>query len=76
MQNVLLPLALLACPLGMGLMMWFMSRPRPSQAQQSASMADQQDELTRLRREVDQLRAEEQHRGDAAPAHSAQTGSR
>lgn len=76
MQNALLPLALLACPLGMGLMMWFMSRSRPSGAPQPASTADQQDELTRLRQEVDQLRANEQQGADALPAHSAHIASR
>lgn len=58
MSQLLYSLPLLACPVGMGLMMYFMMRgnkddtPRPS---------TQADELTRLRAEVDQLRAAQQH---------------
>lgn len=63
-------LALLACPVGMGLMMWFMMRggkhSTPAPPQPSTSDA----ELVALRAEVDQLRAEQRdRRGDlAAPS--------
>lgn len=45
-------LALLACPLGMGAMMWFMMR-----GNHTATPGQSDDEVTRLRAEVDQLRA-------------------
>lgn len=49
-------LALLACPVGMGLMMWMMMRgghKQPSDADDAVKQA----ELTRLQAEVDQLKA-------------------
>ncbi|PXY25387.1 hypothetical protein [Prauserella muralis] len=51
-------LALLACPVGMGLMMWFMMRGR---AVGSTENPDQHNEVARLRAEVDSLRARDQH---------------
>lgn len=55
MAELLYPLALLACPLGMGAMMFFMMR---GDKQHSASQPPSgSDELTRLQAEVDQLRA-------------------
>ncbi len=60
-------LAVLACPVGMGLMMWFMMRggKQPAPAANAQPAADA--ELTVLRAEVDQLRAEQQNRrGDLA----------
>ena len=55
MSELFYLLALLACPVGMGAMMWWMSRghgsaPRPSEERQA--------ELAGLRAEIDQLRAE------------------
>ncbi|MQA24364.1 MAG: hypothetical protein GEU94_02590 [Micromonosporaceae bacterium] len=48
-------LVVLACPVGMGLMMWFM---KPGNQPQGPAQPPPQDaELTRLRAEVDQLRA-------------------
>ncbi|QGK70240.1 hypothetical protein GIY23_12520 [Allosaccharopolyspora coralli] len=48
-------LALLACPIGMGLMMWLMMRGQhgPQEPQHEGQDA----EVTKLRAEVDQLRA-------------------
>ena len=45
-------LAALACPVGMGVMMWMMTRGERSQRDESA--ADEQ--VAQLRAEVDQLR--------------------
>ncbi len=58
MEALLLGLAVLACPVGMGVMMWFMMRG--SGSQQSGSQGDQA-EVARLRAEVDQLRASREH---------------
>jgi hypothetical protein len=50
-------LALLACPIGMGLMMWLMTRgPRPTTPPPAAPTATDL-EVVRLRAEVDQLHA-------------------
>ena len=49
-------LALLACPLGMGAMMWIMMRGN-NHGSGSQSGSTGGDEVTRLRAEVDQLRA-------------------
>lgn len=54
LQN-LAPFALLACPIGMGLMMWMMMRGGNKDA--STQSTNTHDEVTRLRAEVDQLRA-------------------
>lgn len=68
MEQLLYSLALLACPVGMGAMMWMMMRKPSGQqgapGQQGASGGSE--ELTRLRAEVDQLRAAQ--RDHAAPA--------
>lgn len=56
MAELLYPLALLACPVGMGLMMWMMMRGNKQESPQPGH-APTPDELTRLRAEVDQLRA-------------------
>ena len=53
---MLYALALLACPLGMGAMMWMMMRGN-NQGSGSQSGPAGDDEVTRLRAEVDQLRA-------------------
>ncbi|MQA13490.1 MAG: hypothetical protein GEV09_04740 [Pseudonocardiaceae bacterium] len=64
MEALLLGLAVLACPVGMGVMMWFMMRG--SGSQRSGSHGDQAAaaELARLRTEVDQLRASREHAED------------
>lgn len=64
MSELLLGLAVLACPLGMGAMMWFMMRgmgnnqAAPASAPAGDPVAEA--ELQLLRREVDQLRAAQQ----------------
>jgi hypothetical protein len=59
MSAALYGLALLACPVAMGLMMWFMMRGKKAvHGSTSLSAADEM-ELTKLRAEVDQLRASE-----------------
>ena len=55
-MDVFYALAVLACPVGMGLMMWFMMRAGKSPDQSTTPAVD--DEVTALRVEVDQLRAE------------------
>ncbi len=57
MAELLYPLALLACPLGMGAMMWMMMRGSKSTGIVAPGSTSSADELTRLRAEVDQLRA-------------------
>ena len=51
-MNTLYLLALLACPVGMGLMMWFMMR---GQHDGKNHTPDQKHEIGRLRSEVDYL---------------------
>jgi uncharacterized protein HemX len=62
MSESLYALALLACPLGMGAMMWMMMRGQHKTADPDA--ASKQAELTALRAQLDQLQAE---RRDAQP---------
>ncbi len=54
-EAALFSLFLLACPIGMGLMMWMMMRG--SGEQSPAPSKQQSDEITRLRADVDQVRA-------------------
>lgn len=54
MSELFYGIAVLACPVGMGAMMWFMMRGGRSQSQPQADSAV---ELTRMRAEIDQLRA-------------------
>lgn len=53
MESLLLTIALLACPVGMGLMMWMMMR-----GQDKGSAPDGQQEVAQLRAEIDALRSE------------------
>jgi hypothetical protein len=61
MTEIFLALAVLACPLGMGAMMWFMMRGSKHSGGQSAPAAEAvtEAELHLLREEVNQLRAEQ-----------------
>lgn len=63
MEALLLGLAVLACPVGMGVMMWMM---RGSGSQGTGSQGDQAAaaEVARLRAEVDQLRVAREHAED------------
>lgn len=61
MSDLLFPLLLLACPVGMGAMMWWMSRNRSGAG---APAAAEQAELIRMQAEIDQLRAAQR---DSAP---------
>lgn len=62
MQSLLLGLAALACPVGMGLMMWLMMRGHSTTSTTGAT-GQQVDEL---RAEIERLRAERstEHRPD------------
>ena len=54
MESVLLSLILLACPVGMGAMMWFMMRGQ-KKGSAPASVADLRAEKARLTQEIDDL---------------------
>ncbi|MBO1269673.1 hypothetical protein [Arthrobacter cavernae] len=54
MEQLLLFLPALACPVGMGLMMWLMMRGR-GRSEQPAT-PDQEQELARLRAQIEALR--------------------
>lgn len=58
-MEILLVAALLACPLGMGAMMWWMMRSQKDQqpAPPSGNVEDLRTEQARLRAEIDQLEA-------------------
>lgn len=72
MPQSLYPLALLACPVGMGAMMWMMSRGHKDQAGTGETEV-KQDELARLQAQIDQLQAaqRDQNRRSAASGPSA-----
>lgn len=57
MPQIFYSLALLACPLGMGVMMYFMMRGNRQEPSKGSTDGATLEELTRLRAEVDQLRA-------------------
>lgn len=54
MESVLLSLLLLACPVGMGAMMWFMMRGQKKQGAPT-SVTDLRAEKARLTQEIDDL---------------------
>ncbi len=60
MPQSLYALAFLACPLGMGLMMWMMMRGDKQQPNDDS--ATRQAELARMQAEIDQLRAADRDR--------------
>lgn len=53
MQSLLWGVAALACPIGMGIMMWMMMR-----GQREGSGEDSEREVAQLRAEIDQLEAD------------------
>ncbi|MGH3860096.1 hypothetical protein [Actinokineospora sp.] len=54
MQSLFLVLAAVACPVGMGLMMWMMMRGR----NQGSGDSGGQRQVARLREEIEELKAE------------------
>jgi hypothetical protein len=75
MTNLLYVLPALACPIGMGAMMWFMMRgmggnkPAPPQPGPYAGSpgADTDAEIARLRAQVDQLEAARRNQPQGGP---------
>lgn len=66
MPESLYALALLACPLGMGVMMWVMMRGNKQQPP-APDTATKQAELAGLQAQIDQLQAQRDHeRSNAA----------
>ena len=57
MSESLYALALLACPVGMGAMMWFMMRGQHKPAE--SETATKQAELVTLQAQIDQLQAQQ-----------------
>jgi hypothetical protein len=67
MQQLLHLLPALACPLGMGAMMFFMMRPGAKQQQPQPGSTQRDQEIAQLREQVAQLRAD-QERSVTEPA--------
>jgi hypothetical protein len=72
MESALLALAVLACPVGMGLMMWFMSKGMKSgegraEPDRPASLEELRDEQARLSADIQRLEETERAR-DGEPA--------
>ncbi len=64
MESILLALAFLACPVGMGLMMWFMAKgmrkePRAVQLAAAASVEQLREEHRRLGAELERVEGRE-----------------
>lgn len=57
MLQSLAPLAFLACPIGMGVMMWMMMRGQDKTP--PSDLATNQAELTALQAQIDQLQAQQ-----------------
>lgn len=62
MGELFYTLVLLACPVGMGLMMWFMMRGNKSADHDSGTASPTESELAALRQELDELRAVQRDR--------------
>lgn len=57
MESLLYGVAVLACPVGMGVMMWMMMRGQRGDAGGDAGSPAGQDQVAELRAEIDQLKA-------------------
>jgi len=71
MENALLGLAVLACPVGMGLMMWFMSkgtRGGRTARDESRGVRELRAEHERLGREIERLEGTAEHEPRPAPS--------
>lgn len=66
MPQSLYPLLLLACPIGMGLMMWVMMRGG-SHASRHGDSPSSQAELAELRKEIGELRATQNQKDTPRP---------
>lgn len=70
MEGALLTLAVLACPVGMGAMMWLMMRgQRGNTNAPTQATAPPNDEIAELRSEVERLKAERAQRRSTAGEH-------
>ena len=59
MLESLAPFALLACPLGMGAMMWMMMRGKEKEEAPRPDTTAKEAELASLRAEIDQMQAQQ-----------------
>ena len=76
MSQVLYTLALLACPVGVGLMMWFMMRGKKHDGAATSLSPGDAAELATLRAEADLLRANQHNLRSTATPPTAADGSR
>jgi hypothetical protein len=58
MQQLFYSVAVLACPIGMGLMMWMMMRGQRNNTAAGSGPPDDSGQVARLRAEIEQLKAE------------------
>lgn len=67
MESIVLGVAVLACPVGMGLMMWFMTKGMGSKKEDPATVEQMRAEQQRLATQVEQL--ERERSADEVPVH-------